>query len=175
MVCTQRHHAPRSTSSVRNCVVDGDQFVGRDVEGDPIAWFSGQVVALLDGCVVDVEHPDPQFVATARGQQHRRGRPGPRHVDRGPRDPALCEFGVGDRDGQRPVRDIDARLLRQPAGQRVGFGQRHRARMPRHAVEHDGELLRPGIQVRCARQPCQPGVFEIAPQVGVELDREPGA
>ena len=33
--------------------IDGGQLVGRDVEGEPIAWFSCQVVALLDRCVVD--------------------------------------------------------------------------------------------------------------------------
>src|SRR5271156_7207762 len=41
--------------------------------------------------------------------------------------------------------------------------------MAGHAVERYGQFVRTGSHVRGARQPGQPGVLEVAPQIGVEV------
>ena len=161
MICTQRHHAPRSDNSSRlrrrrRSVRRPRQSNVTRSRGSPARLWPSSTVAF-----VDVEQPDPQFVAAARGQQHRRRRPGPRHVDRGPRDPAPGE--VRRRRSRRSVarRDFDARLLGQPAGQRVGFGQRAprpHAAPDRRARWRAPAARRPGPACSSAGQP---GVFEV--------------
>lgn len=80
---------------------------------------------------------------------------------------------VSDRDCEWSFRQFDACQVAEPACQSVGFGQRDSARVPGDTPERNGKLARPRAQIRGARQPRQPGLLEVAPQLRVELFGNP--
>ena len=169
---TDHLHAAGPRPAEHKLIADGRvqprRRIRRKVERQRSARFARQVVAVDQPRIVD--HRDVKRVSGARGQQHGR-RARPRHICRGPADPAADGIRIGHRDGEWPlVRYVDARLPGEPGREQIRLGDRHRARVAGQAGQHDRGLR--GTGVPAAGQPAQPGLLDSAPQRVVELLRQ---